>query len=287
MKISLKSISLLFCLGLSAHISAEEIVHNKISNQKDTYFLNLINLALEKAADQSHYQLTESASLMNQANLFEAVKGGDASILWAGTQPEYEDQMLPIRVPLLKGLQGHRLFIINRLQQANFSNIDSVSDLATLKAGQGRSWGDTSILQSSGLKVVTAVKKESLFYMVDGGRFDYFPLAVHEPWDEISDRSHLNLSVENDLLLIYPMPMYFFVSKSNPKLAKTLEAGLNSAIEDGSFDQLFYNTHHIKQALQKSQLANRRVIRIDNPQLDALTPLDRKELWLDVNKVIH
>ncbi|MBD1389157.1 diguanylate cyclase [Neiella sp. HB171785] len=269
---------------LSAH--ATPLVHNKLQNSKDQYFIELIELALSKVGKTKSFELQQTSETLNQDQLVEGIKFGSVSILWAGTQPTYEQNLRPIRVPLLKGLQGHRLFIINKHNQANFHRIHSLADLKTLNAGQGRSWGDTQILRDAGLNVVTAVKKESLFYMVDGGRFDYFPLAVHEPWDEIRARPDLELSVDKELLLIYPMPMYFFVSRDNEELAQAIEQGLNLAIADGSFDQVFYQAPHIKSALQQAQLANRRVIEINNPNLSPATPLDRKELWLDLAKVM-
>ncbi|GGA72624.1 hypothetical protein GCM10011369_13000 [Neiella marina] len=270
--------------AISAH--AAPLVHNKLQSNKDQYFIELIELALSKVGKTHAFELQQTAEALNQDQVVEGIKSGSVSILWAGTQPAYEQSMRPIRVPLLKGLQGHRLFIINKNNQSNFNHINSLADLQTLNAGQGRSWGDTQILRDAGLNVVTAVKKESLFYMVDGGRFDYFPLAVHEPWDEIRARPDLDLSVDKELLLVYPMPMYFFVSQDNEELAQAIEQGLNIAIADGSFDQVFYQAPHIKSALQQAQLANRRVIEINNPNLSPATPLDRKELWLDLAKVM-
>lgn len=277
-----KSLVFAVLLLLSLGASATSLTHNKIQNEKDLYFIHLIELALSKAKLTAEFDLGETSEVLNQQQLIERLKEGQISILWAGTQPEYEQDLRPIRIPLLKGLQGHRLFIINPEKQSRLKQVNTLAELQQLKAGQGRFWGDTKILRNAGLGVVTAVKKEGLFHMVDGGRFDYFPLALHEPWDEIRSHPDLNLTVDSKLLLVYPMPMYFFVKKENIKLANALEQGLNQAIADGSFDELFYQTPHIKSALQQAQLANRTVIHIQNPYLSPQTPLNRKELWLDL-----
>lgn len=277
---------LVFATLLMFNVSAlaVSLTHNKIQSDKDLYFIRLIELALSKAGMGSEFQLTETNEVFNQLQLIERVKDGRASIVWAGTQSEYEKELRPIRIPLLKGLQGHRLFIINPESQSRLKQVDSLVELKQLKAGQGKFWGDTKILRNAGLDVVTSVKKENLFHMVDGGRFDYFPLAVHEPWDEIVARPNLDLTVDSELLLVYPMPMYFFVNRDNHQLAEAIEFGLNQAIIDGSFDEIFYETPHIKKALERAQLASRTVINIKNPDLPSLTPLNRKELWLDVGK---
>ena len=49
--------------------------------------------------------------------------------------------------------------------------------------------------------------------MLEGGRYDYFPRGVHEPWSEITARPHLPLTVEKHILVKYPMPAYLFVNK--------------------------------------------------------------------------
>jgi hypothetical protein len=57
---------------------------------------------------------------------------------------------------------------------------------------------------------------------------------------------------------------------------------LESAIKDGAFDKYFYGSPEVKEALEKADLVNRRAIRISNPYLPKATPLNRKELWLDL-----
>ncbi|WAJ70600.1 diguanylate cyclase [Catenovulum adriaticum] len=263
-------------------LQAQQIKHTRVDDLKSQYFIALIELALAKANVEQQFSIIESSQNFNQQQQVERIKNGELSIMWAGTQPDYEHNLLPIRIPLMKGLQGHRLFIIRPDQQAAFSKVDSLSALKTLKAGQGRFWGDTEILKFSGLPVVTSVKKENLFYMLEGGRFDYFPLAVHEPWDEVLNRPTLGLMVEKHILLVYPMAMYFFVSRDNPDLHRLIVQGLEQAIADGSFDELFYNAPHIKNALKLAKLSQRQVIRIPNPTLTEQTPLKRKALWLNL-----
>ena len=149
----------------------------------------------------------------------------------------------------------------------------------------GSLWGSTRVMEAAGLPVVKSVKYSGLFYMLDGERFDYFPRAVHEPWAEIASMPNLNLKVEEKLLLIYPYAMYFYVQKNNHTLHAKLEKGLEAAIADGSFDALFFNNTLIKDALNRTNLNNRRVLRIANPEMHPDTPVNRPELWLDVRSL--
>jgi hypothetical protein len=117
--------------------------------------------------------------------------------------------------------------------------------------------------------------------MLDGGRFDAFPRGVSEPYDELPRYPNLKLAVEKNLLLIYRMPFYLFVKNGNNVLAKDLETGLNLAIADGSFEKLFLANKTVQDVIEKTNIANRRVIHLENPTLSKETPLDRAELWID------
>jgi hypothetical protein len=71
--------------------------------------------------------------------------------------------------------------------------------------------------------------------------------------------------------------MYFFFSPHNPQLAETVRQGLEAALADGSFEQLFQQYHGAD--LRDAGMERRRVIELDNPLLPAETPLQRSELW--------
>ena len=85
---------------------------------------------------------------------------------------------------------------------------------------------------------------------------------MNEPWDELKARPKLlNLVIEPNLMLVYPAPIYFCKQKKNAKLARRIKKGLDLAIEDGSFDKLFYDHPAIKkyfriQLRQKNYIPN-------------------------------
>jgi hypothetical protein len=77
--------------------------------------------------------------------------------------------------------------------------------------------------------------------------------------------------------------MNFFVAKGNQQLHDKIHQGLEMAIADGSFDELFYASPLVKDALSKTKLEDRVVIRIPNPNMGPKTPLNRKEFWLKLD----
>lgn len=276
---------IIIALLFSMSVSAAEIVvrHNNVDKDspRDYWPVELLNMALSYDTSNT-YRIEGFGEAVNQERLKAMVKEGSLSIMWIGTSKEVEQEFRPIRVPLFKGLLGHRIFIIREGDQARFSRVNTMSDLLKLQAGQGRFWSDTPILESAGIDVVKPVKYINLFHMLDGGRFDYFPRAVHEPWSEVNRDPSLSLQIESDLMLIYPMPLYFFTAIENIELASAIESGLRKGIADGTFDRMFMENRDIRSALEKTNVARRKVFRINNPGLSPETPLDEKALWFDI-----
>ena len=281
--------TLLFVFAwFSANVSAKtiEIKHNKVAGigAKEEYQFGLLKLALSYDKENS-YNFVESSRFLPQITMIEQIKAGELDVAWTGTSNELEQQLMPIRIPLYKGLLGHRIFIIRQGDQARFDQINTFEQLKTFTAAQERTWADTTILRSAGIPVIGTRRYENLFYMLEGGRYDYFPRGVHEPWSEISARPHLPLTVEKHILVKYPMPAYLFVNKNNVALANKINDGLMQAIEDGSFNDYFFSNPMIKDVIAKANLTDRVMFEINNPNIPSSTPFDDKRLWLDINEL--
>lgn len=276
------SIAMIFFSSFwTSTLSAQTIIKvNEATDGNGRYAMQMVRLALSKI--DTRYEFKIDSSEVSQARNISDVAEGRSDLLWAATNQEMEDQLLPIRIPLYKGLLGHRIFIINPASQVRFDKVKTFADLQGFSFGQGTTWADSDILASNGLNVVRANKYQSLFHMVDGGRFDAFPRGVQEPWGELQSHPELPLAVEKRIMLVYRMPFYLFTSKANTTLAADLERGFNRAIADGSFDKIFYNDPMVKDVLEKANLDQRLVFPLNNPTLPKETPVDRPELWLDI-----
>jgi len=274
-----------FCHILSPQSAwARTLTVNSPFSDHHRYCYGLLQLALKYHGDK--YSLTSRNDAMQaQAREVQDLNDGKISVIWIATSTDFEEQLIPVRVPLYKGLLGHRIFIIHKNEQYKFDQVKTLDDLRTIPMGQGRGWTDTAILQSNAMKVIVAAKYESLFYMLDGGRFAAFPRGVHEPWSEIASRPNLELTVEQKLMIVYKMPMYFFVAKVDRELAKDLETGLLMAIEDGAFDRYFFESPMIRDVLEKANMRGRKIFELQNPLLPPQTPLDKKKLWFDPSRI--
>jgi ABC-type amino acid transport substrate-binding protein len=129
--------------------------------------------------------------------------------------------------------------------------------------------------------VVTGNDYERLFAMLMEGRFDFFSRGINEAPAELEARKakYPDMMLEENLLLYYPWPKFFYVNKKDKKLADRIEKGLKMMIQDGSFEALFrkFNQKHIDSV----NLKHRRLIKLENPLLPPSVPFDRKELWYD------
>ena len=251
------------------------------NDQRNHYYLGLLSMALEKTRD-SHgdFVLAASHLKMQQGRaLNELERGANIDVVWSMSTQEREAKLLPVRIPLLKGLLGHRIFIIRKNNEGRFLNVSSTQQLKHLIAGQGHDWPDTRILRANGFPVMTSPSYEGLFDMLNHERFDYMPRGIQEPWNELATHKGLGLMVEKSLLLKYRAPIYFFVNLKNKALAQRIEAGLNMAINDGSFDDYFYNCPSNKQVFKLAALKKRKVFEVENPYLSVKTPIDDDRLW--------
>ncbi len=262
-------------LSFTAWSAQQTLTHPTPEDDKDHLIVAILQLALTKSGQAHAFSLRASTTTETAA----------LDITWASAQNQQAEQLSPIRIPILKGLLGHRIFLIREGDQARFDTINSLDQLQKIRLGQARFSNDTTILKQADMNVVDPVKHESLFKMLEGGRFAFFPRAVHEPWQEISDHQDLPLTIEKNILLVYPYALYFYVAANKPELLTTIEAGFHAAIEDGSFDQLFFGHPMVKTALEKSHFASRKVFRIDNPNISASDYREQSELWLNVENL--
>jgi hypothetical protein len=246
-------------------------------DQRTAYPVKLLQLALRKA--NASYQLRPSELVMVQGRALLQIEGNSkyVHVAWSMTSKAREKQVMPIRIPIDKGLLGWRLGMVTKANRDLFAHVASAADLAAFSAASGHDWPDTAILRSNGLGVVDTDKYELLFRMLENGKVAYFPRAVTEIWTELAARKSNGLVVADHLLIYYPAPNYFFVNKHNTKLAAAITLGLERAIADGSFEHLFLQ--HFGADIERVDFARRRVLVLSNPSLPEETPLDRAALW--------
>ncbi|MGF6918482.1 substrate-binding periplasmic protein [Paraburkholderia sp. 40] len=277
---------LLVCLLLAWHgvATGNEVVRfpqpEFEGDHRSDYALQLLQLALSKTS--SAYRIQAAAFPMTQEREVRELEAGRTiDVAPIPSSIEREARLLPIRIPINKGMLGWRLGLIRKGDQGLFAGVNTLEDLKRVRLAQGGDWPDTQILRANGLNVITALNYEGLFKMLIVRRFDYFPRSVMEIWDEQANNAD-TLEVEPHLALHYFYDAYFMVNRKNTRLAQDIREGLEKAIADGSLDKLFQQYNGDR--LRKAHLETRTVIELKNPLLTPGTPSDRPELWYDFRR---
>lgn len=251
--------------------------HQAHDDPQQAYVTALLQLALQRSGQA--YALRRSSLPMVQARAMHEIATGTGSVdvVWAATSRAREAQLLPVRIPIDRGLIGWRVALIHARQPQLLRGMRVSADLAGLSAGQMGDWPDAAILQSNGLRIDTSSTYEGLFQQLAAGRIDYFPRSVIEAQSELASHARLPLALDTHLLLRYPAALYFFVGRHRPELARHIETGLEKMLADGSFAQLF--RRRFGRLAQQLKLSRRQVLELGNADLPEQTPLARKTLW--------
>jgi hypothetical protein len=252
----------------------------------DEYPIKLLALALDQTGVS--YQLIPSDNFLSKGKALDRLQDNrEINIVWGMTNVQREKDLLPIRIPIFKGLIGWRLLLIRQDMAERFTYIQQFEHLVKLSPLQGRDWPDTKILQSNGFDVITERNQTSLMKMLGRAQGDFFPRSIIEVWEELARSkvaNEIQIQIQPSLGIRYPAAIYFFVNKKSVPLANLIETGLEKAIENGTYEALFVENY--KTYIEKAQIENRTFYPLENAFLPEETPLDRKELWFD-GKINH
>lgn len=253
--------------------------------QMDTryeYRIRLLELVLEKTRKtHGDFSLIPAFKNATQERGLMLLQNKEIDVVFIPTTREREERFLPVRIPIMAGILGYRVFIIRKNEAEKFSGIRTLDELDTkFRAGFGNQWADMKILQDNGIDTTGSPTYENLFAMLSANRFDYFPRGINEAWQEIHEKNteFPDLAVEDTLAFYYPYPVYYFTHKSNTGLAARIEKGLKMSLEDDSFRQLFLKYH--SDIIKHANLSKRKIFRLRNNTLPEGTPEPDTGWWL-------
>ena len=207
------------------------------------------------------------------------LQSGNIDVVAFGTNSERESQMLPIKIDILHGIIGFRVFVIRATDQARIARMSEDTLRQQLTFGLNSQWADLPILCDNGFTVITSSSYENLFSMLVANRFDAFTRGLNESSLELDKRktSYPQLAVEQTKALYFPYPVYFWVRKNETALAERIRHGLQLSLADGSFRKLFEHYHAAEiKMLSKNK---RQVIHLTNPVLPAHTAEPDTSWW--------
>jgi hypothetical protein len=237
-----------------------------------TYKFELIRLILEQTRPEfGDYQLKplsgenpndlRRVALLNEGKLLNLLWGSPGTII-------ANAEAIPIPLDILNGLLGYRICFTHVDAPLKPENLKDLETLRALKFGQGTEWPDVKIYQQNHLTVVPAPTFGSLFDMLGYKRFECLALGANEIMETYHQKKaqYPFLAIDNSLLIYYEFPIYFYVSKKYPELAKRLQLGLEKLQKSGEFAKLFKQYH--EKDLAALQLRQRKVICLKSPYVN-------------------
>jgi Bacterial extracellular solute-binding proteins, family 3 len=247
--------SVLLALGATAY--AQTVISIPYSPHQSPeytnyYFEAALKLALAKTV-HSHGEATITSNpLASGRERQRAIlkKNAGLDVIWSSTNAARESQLLAVKFNLLRELSNKKILLIRTEDKAKFAAVKSLNDLRAFKAGTGTHWQDTRTLQYNNMPLVTAWNYQPMFKMLIAKRFDYMIRGSQEIFAELAQHPNLPIMAEEQLLISYDLPVYFFVNPANVALAERIKKGLEIAEKDGSLATLFFSIPSFKQGYQ-------------------------------------
>lgn len=231
------------------------------------YTYDLLTLIIEATqADFGNASLQVSDVVMSRNRIFRSLVDGQiVNVMAEASNSLWDEQLIPIKIPIRKGIQGFRIFIIKKENLSILANINTLAQLTSLDTGSGSQWSTKVAMQQAGFNVIESTQYDNLFNMLSMGRFVTFGRGVNEAFQEVElfKQHYPDFIVDDNILLHIPLATYYYVSPNQPRLAQRIQVGLKRIIASGQFDKLFYQRHC--EFLLKSKLNERRIFKIDNP----------------------
>ncbi|AWB65612.1 hypothetical protein C2869_03795 [Saccharobesus litoralis] len=276
-------VSALFICVFSLNVARAEVTLTSpsgISEIRQKYVYDLLVLALKETTSASQEtRVTSIPTNTGYSASTYAVKKGKVDVTYFPANTEVETQLLPIRIPLYKGLMGYRTLLIQAKNQSKFDNLHSLKQFKNILQGAGSRWRTTKVLAHHEFKYITAERTSSLLKMLDIGRFEYTTRGIIETPETLQaiDKNYPKLKIEDNTIFYTELPVYFFVSKQRPELAKKIYTGLVKAAHNGEFDKVFDAFYQmIPSGLNFDK---RNFYYLKNPQLSAETRANALNFW--------
>ena len=240
------------------------------SAQRQLYELTILRRVLE--ASYSPYanatlidDKTDYPDAGDEGNIFH--RDIDLCVTVAGNPKFRPGDYIPVMLPLMNGLLGHRLMIIRQTDADDFAGITNISQLKNKKHGIPATWADAELFRSNGYQVNERGTVDELFQRLQNKECDYVALGVNEVnsiFEQYANKVG-GLMIEPSLRFYYPYALVFYVHPNNQHLALSIEKGLYAIKQNGIFQSLFQSFYG--ETLAKSLLNERRPIHLQNRDL--------------------
>lgn len=279
---------LLMLFSMGSLFAQMVFTYNSKQSDKDKrqeYSAALLDLALKKTVDKYGSYKLQPAPKMNHLRLEATLQYGNLPNFFAEKTVSKErlENLGYVPFPLARGIVGYRVFFVSPDKKEALKKVKTLKELKQFSIGQGAGWLDSKILEKQGFKVFKVASYNGLFKMVAAGRFDLYARGANEIYDEYESFKDIKgIEVDDNVLLYYPLPRFFFTKKSNTEAIKRVNEGLKIAYQDGSFEKLWYK--YFGKSIEFVDFSKRKIFTMENPFLEGIDESYNKYLFKPSNK---
>lgn len=214
----------LFSLSFSSFAQTIRIAQEHPDNSPFQLTIQILENAIAEYGQGADIEWVDATDLV-QARALRTLESCDSSfdVYFSGYDPERERRLLQVDVPLMLGMLGVRGFVTTRDRQETLLG----RPINEWTIGSGLGWPDTAIMLNSDFKVYQA-PYENLWLMLTAQRIDVFQRGLQEAQLEIAQRGD-NLVLIDQVVMVYPLAIFLYVTPCRPDLHAFLERVLVAA----------------------------------------------------------
>jgi hypothetical protein len=235
-------------------------------NQRLPATFDFIELALDKAESKYGQYTIKTLPAPNIEQAFNLLNTPDGlDLIVSGVEKNRESQAYPIYIPLDRGLLGFRLCLINKRSVDMFDAVSTAEEFTerNLQIFVKQQWPDRGIYEDNGFPVWGFNELTGLTNTLLSDKSACFSRSLIEIGFEAA--KYQDFKIEDNIAFIYPLADIIYVNKANTRLQAALEYGLNKAIEDQSYYQLF--NKHYESVLQEHSFYLRKMFLMKNDEV--------------------
>lgn len=236
------------------------------SSTRQVYELALLEMLLSAtplSQKTVENDLTNYPSAEDEGNVF--THQTDILVTVAGNKKFHNKPLIVVKKPICKGLLGQRVLIIRRQEQTEFTQITE-QQLKLKTAGIPATWVDADLFRINGYKVLEEGSLAFIFAQLKEKKCDYISLGVSEAQSLLDEfDSTGECTIEQSLLISYPLPLVFYLHPAQKKLAVQLDLALQNLQVNADWQRLF--ELHYGQVISALKVEQRRRIQLKNPSI--------------------
>lgn len=194
------------------------------------------------------------------------LRQGTIDILPLLQSKKYDQELIPINVPLTEGLISQRVLVTNKSKLELFEDVRSLDEFRALDlvGAFGKNWFGAKVWAENGLKYVTMADWKLIYPLLcrSNSRIDYFSRSVLEAKSELKE--HPELVIVPNLLFLFDRNVICYLSPKHKELKPVLEKALKEAQSSGLISRLIEK--YYGQDVDGLDLEKRTVIHLNTPE---------------------